>query len=103
MSGTEDDRARRRRQQAETAGSLAPRTLLRAVMPSKTTPRQGRPVSRAEKAALVFSQTLMIVLVLAVAYLLATRVSLILGVAVVAYLVLLYVWLFVLMARRRRS
>jgi Flp pilus assembly protein TadB len=100
----ERDRARRRRQQAETAGSLAPRTMSHAVRPSKRgKPRRWRDASRAEKSALLFSQSLLIVLTLAIAYLLATRVSVVLGAAVVGYLVALYVWLIVVMARRRRS
>lgn len=51
----------------------------------------------------MFSQSLLIVLTLAIAYLLAIRVSVLIGAAVVGYLVAMYAWLFVVMARRRRS
>jgi sterol desaturase/sphingolipid hydroxylase (fatty acid hydroxylase superfamily) len=104
VSGTDDDRVRRRRQQAKTAGSLAPRTMSQPLRPSKRgRPRRWRDTSRAERFALVFSQSLLIVLTLAIAYLLAIRVSVLIGAAVVGYLVAMYVWVFVVMARRRRS
>jgi sterol desaturase/sphingolipid hydroxylase (fatty acid hydroxylase superfamily) len=104
VSGIDDDRARHRRQQAETGGSLAPRTMSRALRPSKPgRPRRWRDASRAEKFAIVFSQSLLIALTLAIAYLLATRVSVLIGAVLVGYLVAMYVWLFVVMARRRRS
>jgi len=59
----EDRKRRRLRQQAETAGSLAPRNMGRALGPSRPpAPRGWSDMGRAEKYALVQSQVLLWVL-----------------------------------------
>lgn len=96
-----DREGRRLRQKAETAGSLAPRQMDRALYRSTPPPRRGwGQLGRAEMYALAQSQLVMWVLYLVVGYLFATRLSLGLGIAFVAILVALYGWIFLRVSRR---
>ena len=88
----EDERRRRLRQQRELVhGSGAPRSVVRALLPGAhprpARTRRWQDMGRAEKYALFQSQIIMWALVLVVAYFLAAKVSVVLGVAYLALMI----------------
>jgi hypothetical protein len=88
----EDERRRRLRQQRDLVhGSGVPPSVVRALAPGarpRAAPkRRWKDMGRAERYALVQSQVILWALVLAVAYLLATEVSVVLGLACLALMI----------------
>jgi hypothetical protein len=88
----EDERRRRLRQQRELVhGSGAPRSVVRALLPGAhprpARKRRWKDMGRAEKYALIQTQIITWALILVVAYFLATKVTVVLGVAYLALMI----------------